>query len=500
MKYLALLLATLSLIACADSVTNKKASSPDEAGTDDITAIVQAVAEPSPDGGTAPELGDALNLPLATWADFSYAGGFRLPDKKQTVDGAEFKYRGNRGSIEVAQDRSKMFVGAFRAGSGNGKPGWAQIAIPELDPNYNFADMPIAVSAQGLADVWHTVSRPDGTKNRSMHCIEYGGMLIGTMVNNYDAGSVQTYFLWRVEDASNLTTAPIGGLYELEGEYHAAGWIVEVPNEWKALVGHDHLMGNAHNFSIAGRASIGPTFFGVDLSQVTATLPSEPIQTAEYMNYPRNRDKALFVTKYRADIEKLTGDWKTTDRVTYRDIHYNILIRSHATEFPPSHADYPDQNPSVLGNDIWTVTTRAGIGFIIPGTRTYAVFGKAAGMNHGLGYRIKNDVDRETSGPAPYVNTDRYNYHWFFDMRDIIDSKNGRIEPWDILPYSYGRITLPFERQPRGSSVEDAGHIFGGTFDPDNMRVYFAIRGFDRNKPLILTYDIKPKYLGSEEK
>jgi len=46
-------------------------------------------------------------------------------------------------------------------------------------------------------------------------------------------------------------------------------------------------MGGGHNWSINGRASIGPTAFGVDLNQVTADVVSEPINTTAFMDYDR---------------------------------------------------------------------------------------------------------------------------------------------------------------------------------------------------------------------
>lgn len=439
-----------------------------------------------------------IALPKATWNDFNYAGGFRLPEGKidGAVSGGEIKQ--NRGAIGMGTTSDKMFI----QGLVNSKYAWCEMNIPELNVETTFDKMNKATLSQDFAEIEANADdRGEHPKNRYMYCYVHKGQLIGHAVHNYDSHGKDKYMVWKVEDATNLSTSKVSGLFELDCAYLGSGWISEVPDEWKEAFGCNHVIGHAHNFSISHRASIGPTCYGIDLDQITADIVVEPIKTQEFLSYPFAKNKALYKTKY-PDMIQSDLNWKDTDLVTYEDAGYNTKRKHDDVNWPngPNAVSYPDQNPP-LGNDIQPKLSRGAFGFIIPGTSTYAVFGQMFGHTYGSGYRINNDESVNNpkfippkpahySGPAPYVHKDRDSCLWFYDVNDLLDVKNGLKKPWDIIPYEYHVINYPNQNTKLYDRGNDVGNVFGGTYDKEKNRLYLGVRGYDNSKPLILAYDI----------
>ena len=123
-------------------------------------------------------------------------------------------------------------------------------------------------------------------------------------------------------------------------------------------------------------------------------------------------------------------------------------------------------------------------GFIVPGTRTYALFGSSAGTRSGLGYKIIQESGRLCGGPCPRDGADSDNYYWFYDLDEILAAES----PSDPRPYAYGAWEPPFG--PSGSHK-----IIGGAFAPDRGLLYLALGGagqvgeYDR-PPLIIAFEV----------
>jgi hypothetical protein len=131
---------------------------------------------------------------------------------------------------------------------------------------------------------------------------------------------------------------------------------------------------------------------------------------------------------------------------------------------------------------LWNFLSRAIYGFIVPGTRTFAVFGSSGGIHSGIGYKITQDNGNHCGGYCAYGSDDYYNYYWLFDIEEILDA----VEPYDIQPYAYGAWSVPFD--------DNGDHrIIGGTFDGGNGILYLSLSGagqvgeYDR-PPLIVAY------------
>ena len=124
------------------------------------------------------------------------------------------------------------------------------------------ADLPIA-TAGDFVDVEGQVDKHGQKNDRMTSMTEHNGYVIGGMIHAYNAGADDAYFMWRYDGVT------VQGLYAPEGDYRATGWMTKVPPEWQPELGCTHIMGGGHNYSIAKRASIGPTAFGVDRNQLT---------------------------------------------------------------------------------------------------------------------------------------------------------------------------------------------------------------------------------------
>ena len=133
---------------------------------------------------------------------------------------------------------------------------------------------------------------------------------------------------------------------------------------------------------------------------------------------------------------------------------------------------------------VWNYLAEGVYGLIVPGSGTFAVLGSSGGIDHGVGYKIRQDDGRLCGGYCSFAADDNYNYYWFFDVREILAARNA----YDPRPYAYGRWSVPFDRN-------GAHKIVGASFDPTEGVIYIPLGGagqigkYDR-PPLILTYRI----------
>ncbi|MCP5005372.1 MAG: hypothetical protein GY941_15765 [Planctomycetes bacterium] len=336
------------------------------------------------------------DLPLAVWGDFTYAGGFAVPSDNP-VSGASpaGRFRSSvNGVMALSSTAGNMLM------VGNPGPGmadrvsFAEVTIPTLNAsNVTVASLPVATFVQGFAEPDLGITTGGSDENDIISgMFSYDGKIIGTVAKYYDGGGDNTYFMWVMDD--DLTNTK--GYYTLTG-YHsngfeAAGWITPVPAEWQSAIGSAHIMGSASNWAITGRCSIGPSMFGIDLDDLTVSTPSSPISISEKMNFPFALSHSLSEAEY------------PSHGYDYLDFASNIVRQDNAY-VAGAEVDYPDQG-SALGNDIWTVKSLAAIGFIVPGSRTYAVFGTMVGAADGIGYKIvgSGDYDPTRTLASTYVS------------------------------------------------------------------------------------------------
>jgi hypothetical protein len=171
-----------------------------------------------------------------------------------------------------------------------------------------------------------------------------------------------------------------------------------------------------------------------------------------------------------------------------------VVPMSELLSFSINNQLHPDHYNESLENDIWTEVSSAYTGFIVPGTNTYAVFGSSGGHESGIGYKITQDDGNLCGGGCPYVAADIYNYYWLWDLKDLQKVKQGSMNPYEVRPYEYGRLNLPFENQ---GEFEKPRLMIAAYYDYDDQNLYFMLGDADtlqnqyETAPLLLKYSIE---------
>ena len=215
----------------------------------------------------------------------------------------------------------------------------------------------------------------------------------------------------------------------------------DIPTEWQAALGGTHLTGFSagQQIAIVGRASVGPSAFSFNL--------------ADMLSYPAATSTINTTLLFDYDLD----DW---------------LGKEAGDVFTTS------------AGQLWSVQSTAAYGFIIPGTDTYMVIGNDAGFESGIGYKIRSN------GFDPIdINDVRNTYH-LFDVNDMVKVKNGEMAKEDVLPYSWGELTVPFQ------DYNSFNALSGAVYDPATGTLYMALINADdlqnafTDIPLILAYTL----------
>jgi hypothetical protein len=265
------------------------------------------------------------------------------------------------------------------------------------------------------------------------------GQLIVNAESLYDGNGGNNDTSLLVRDAGNLSGV-VDGYFEIAGRAHSGGYMAAIPGEWQQALGGEYLTGWSSVHSIISRYSVGPTLWVFDPHDMTnaPTGAQDPVAATPFMNFGYGDGQFL--------------------------------------------ADDALQLQQGSASATWNHLSRGVYGFIVPGTRTFAVFGSSGGVDSGIGYKITQDDGNLCGGYCSYAAADNYSYYWLFDLDDIVAAAAVA----DSRPYAYGRWSVPFG--------DDPGHsIIGGTFDPVERVLYVALSNagqvstYDR-PPLILTY------------
>ncbi|RZS93819.1 hypothetical protein [Aquimarina brevivitae] len=366
---------------------------------------------------------------LVTITDFQYQGAFRI--SSATFGASSSNY--SSGPIAYNPDNHSLFI------VGNEQVNAiAEFPIPELLDKATLAELNASEApTQEFTTILNAVANPTGV-DRINGMLYKNGQLIINAEKWYDASGTNENTTLVLRDANDLTNTTIDGYYQLNGAANAAGYLSYIPEEWQASFNASYITGWSSVNSIISRYSYGPSLFTFDENDVLNTSASTgPINTNPFLNF-------------------------------------SFANGNHIT--PPSN------DP---GQDLWNYLSEGIYGFIIPGTRTFAVFGSSGGVDSGIGYKIIQDNGNECGGYCAYQAADYYNYYWFFDLDDILNAEN----VWDPRPYAYGRFSVPFDEQGEHS-------IIGATFDSGSGMLYLCLSKagqmgtYDR-PPLIVGYKIQ---------
>jgi hypothetical protein len=391
------------------------------------------------------ETTNASDLPRWQWSQLEYAGGFRVMGGK--VGEGQYSILGySPGVFTIDEESNSIFMVSM-----DYEQGFGEINLPQLtnseDP-YEFQQADTVI--QQFQDIYGTDRDVTGIGNyfRVTGMSKISDQLIVNYMNWYDASGTETDTTMIFKDASDLEMSELIGPFQLEGRAHAGGWISPVPAAWQADLGGTHISGMSQG-SIISRLSVGPSAFvwspENDLMSATEGGPLETITALDYS-----------LQHILHDTNQYDQESDGTDNILYNRVDGKK-------------------------NDLWTVCSSAGYGFIIPGTSTYLVVGHSAGHESGLGYKITQDNGTLCGGPCPYVATDIYNYYWLYDVNDMVSVTKGTLDPWEVRPYDYGIF----------DTIGNTNTLSSAYYDADDDLLYISLKNGDP----IPTYDKPPLFL-----
>jgi hypothetical protein len=264
----------------------------------------------------------------------------------------------------------------------------------------------------------------------------------------YDAAGTNTHTSLMLEKPTDLESSSVAGFYEFQGGAgHTSGWISTVPPEWQNLLGGSMLTGQSSGIPIISRTSVGPSAFSFD----PGNIPSEASTS-------------------------------------------NTISTNKLLDFSLANPLHDDLSNEDLTNKVWTHLSRVTYGVIIPGTRTYFTIGYSGGHESGVCYKCTQDDGNLCGGYCSPIADDNSPYYWLWDIGDMVKVKNGILNPWDVEPYDFGPLYIPFGNNEIG----------GGSFDPLSGILYLSIQKGDNGQgtyarpPLIAAFSFSNAVLPVE--
>jgi hypothetical protein len=351
---------------------------------------------------------DPSSQPLIQFSDLAYVGAFRLP--RASANGDDFSLGGKPFAFNPAN--SSLFVGS-RAGR------VAEVAIPQVVNTANVNGMLFGSYVQAFADpvegnIWQVA--PDGASIEGL--LVQDGAIYGSAGIYYDASNNQR--VSHYARSASLSTPSFSGMRSLWQADHSgfvSGFMSAVPEEWQGRLGGRAITGQCCT-PIAWRTSWGPSAFAFDPADIGSTnpVPATPLL-------------------YYSNEHPTLGHWNATGLA-------------------------------------YGATTRVNGVVIIAGTRTALFFGSTG---HGPAcYGNGTNIQSLHGTPSPDgtiwcydpASTDKgshaypYRYQiWAYDLNEFVAVREGRKQPWDVVPYGVWPFDLPVpEAHARiGGIAYDAG-------------------------------------------
>ena len=422
----------------------------------------------------ASSLSGQSGLPRASLSHFKYLGSFKAPFGRYGNGRIAFNPNGNGGQGSL-----------FLDGGGSNAFSIGEINIPPLTPSTRrdqLALLPTATVLQSRSDIYSRIPQraaawPEGTVNSfsNGNNAVFGGLYYeeGKLYFNaytYYGSTSETATTGRIENPSSLATTTITGMFHTQGAARTAGWMMSIPTDWRTRLGGTHLVGHDNGITRLERTSAGPTLYAFNLGDVAAALSGAAIPTTVRMNFP---DVSGARAIWGNDMTNVSGQ-----------------------------------------NKMWTLMTKAGMGFIIPGTRTYALLGMTAGCNpnpanpwHGtpeeafappiagtIAYKRTDSLGFSHGGPMVWDAQDQHTFYALFDLDEILAASN----TWTPRPYEYGHFPTPFARYGNYTTPgQISDTIGGGAWDPASRRLYVTLPAADNDSdalypgiPVIAVYEL----------
>lgn len=363
-------------------------------------------------------------LPLIEIEELVYQGGFRLSANRYGAD-----YAASLSYAQGVMTYNKQNHSLFIAGHAHQNQ-IAEFAIPDITKSRDIKDF---VVGDRVIQPFVSVSNKDKI-DLSVSTFRVNGMemiddkLIVTYMDPRNVNGNNPYNSVVIANANDLANSQLHGPYQIAGALHASGWVSAIPKEWQQQLGGTHLSG-ASASTFIWHESQGPT---ANVFNPTGSMLEGQVTTSV------------------ASTSVL--------QFTYK----NVLEEAHLHSSKLSNSAILF-NQDLL-NELWTVTSQASYGFIIPNTSTYLTLGYSSGHEFGIGQGIRQDTGKHCHGACPYVAADEYPFFWLWDVNELIAVKQGLKTPSQVMPYQYGKFDLPFGVQ-----------ISGGAYDETTESLYVSV-------------------------
>ena len=401
--------------------------------------------------------------PAYTYVNFAskYLGAFRLP---ADPGGSGMGTLGwSMGAIAHNPADNTMFVSGKREDANV-----CQIAIPgTLGTATAQADiwtLPIASVLQPLANMRRGVGADAaGSEIAGLWCD--GSKLQVNMFAPYAQDASFKSLFQVVRSLSNLSGSVVDGYMDTAFRASAGGWTSRIPAEYQTPLGGKHLSGFSNsggNRSSTKSLSMGPAAFASDFDSMlanSATLTGSVIPQLRLCDY------------IQSDLDDIE-------------------------EMVPTDQLYNWNGSATIGNDLWTALSEASYGFIVPGTKTYVVFGSQS-MHGSGGWYGNNDWQRPAGvaahpsfvyqGPHPRDPYDCDFWYWMYNVDDLQAVRDGTLLFCDIVPYEWGLLPVAF------SAAATAKFIGSGTFKDSDGTLYLTLVFWDNTQgkpvPVVVAYN-----------
>lgn len=387
---------------------------------------------------TRAQSGDPSQLPRLAAEDLEYLGGFRLP--AESVNGDSFSIGGRAMTFNPASN--SLFV-STRAGR------VAEVSIPRPVNSADVNGLPFAGFLQPFADPTEghlSEIASDGVAIDGLMIA--GNRLYGTASIYYDANNTQRQSHYsRSLQLNQPSFSGWSQVWEAGKTGFVSGLMALIPAEWQARLGGPAVTGQCC-IPIVGRTSWGPAAFSFDPSSIgQAIVPASPL---------------LYYTAEHPTL----GHWDGAS---------------------PTYG----------------ATIQMGGLAIIAGTRTALYLGRNGTGPNCYGNGTSNQSLHDTYGPdgAKWcydpTTSDKgshaypYRYQvWAYDLNEFVAVKEGRKQPWEVVPYGVWPFDLP--------TPEPSVKIGGIGYDSARQILYVSQLGADKDgysyRPVIhaLQVDIPP--------
>ena len=388
-------------------------------------------------------------------SNFTYEGAFRVPNRGLGGDSTA-KHTLARGGAALAYNSTNdsLIITSREAYA-------VEISIPALVIDDSVSNLNIAsllqVPGNVANDQWANLGL-DGSVTSSNGALPggflvYNNRLIGTSYYYYDGTSSghRSHFTaslnWATEGSQFSGMHRVGAhptsLDNANGGF-VGGYMADIPSDWQTSLGYPALTGKG-SLSVIGRTSLGPAAAAFDPDTLGVI---DPVPATWLVVYP---------------IEHATlGDYGGTSLYYNRGTSLTGLV-------------FPD------GSDSLVFFGRHGLGMTGEGDSCYGSGTSDISLHgtpNGEGGVYCYDPSSSSKGDHAYP----YIYQaWFYDANELLDVKNGLIEPWDVLPYARWEIPLPFDTSH--------SHLGGVAYDPATQRIFIVQSDSDK---LVSDYEPYP--------